>query len=308
MKQFNKRYKTSRAFLLFWTIFIGVGAVWGAACMFIAPDGSLLQMEQMLSYFEVLPFADVLFANYVFPGIALLLVNGVTNLIAAVLLIKNKRLGVELGAAFGVTLMLWITIQFVILPSNWLSTSYFIFGFLQAVTGAVCKVGYEQSMFSFNAEDYTHVGTDKTKVVVYFSRSGYTQKVAYQIADEQGADIVRITTTERTRGNLGFWWCGRFAMHRWGMPLSELPDLSAYEQVTLCFPVWAFGMCSPMIELCKQYNGKLKNVSYAYTHFMSSRLDYITDKADGYLGVKHTAARSFRSQLGTITEIKSRRH
>lgn len=133
MKQFNKRYKTSRAFLLFWTIFIGVGAVWGAVCMFIAPDGSLLQMEQMLPYFEVLPFANVLFANYVFPGIALLLVNGVTNLIAAVLLIKNKRLGVELGAAFGVTLMLWITIQFVILPSNWLCLAFVSLSFWELI-------------------------------------------------------------------------------------------------------------------------------------------------------------------------------
>ncbi len=304
--EFNRRYKISRIVLLFWTIFIGIGAVWGAACMLIAPDGSLLQMEQMLPYFEVLPFADVLFTNYVFSGIALLIVNGITNLIAAVLLLKNKRLGVELGAAFGVTLMLWIIIQFVIFPSNWLSVSYFIFGFLQAVTGAFCKVGYEQSQFKFDVNDYTHIGTDKSKVVVYFSRSGYTQKVAYQIADEQGADIVRITTTERTRGNLGFWWCGRFAMHRWGMSLSELPELDKYEQVMLCFPVWVFGMCSPMIELCKQYNGKLKNVSYAYTHFMSSRLDYIADKADEYLGVKHNEARSFRSQLGTIEEIKQR--
>lgn len=31
---FNKRYKRARAASLFWTLFIGVGAVFGAVCMF----------------------------------------------------------------------------------------------------------------------------------------------------------------------------------------------------------------------------------------------------------------------------------
>lgn len=48
-----------------------------------------LQMEFMLPYFEVLPFSEILFKNYTFSGICLLIVNGITNLIAAYLLIKK---------------------------------------------------------------------------------------------------------------------------------------------------------------------------------------------------------------------------
>ena len=91
----------------------------------------------MLPYFQKLPFADVLFRDYTFSGIALLIVNGLTNLTAAVLLLKKKKLGVILGGIFGVTLMLWICIQFYMFPMNALSTMYFIFGLCQAVTGFV---------------------------------------------------------------------------------------------------------------------------------------------------------------------------
>ena len=99
--------------------------------MLIKPDGSLLRMESMLPYFQVLPFADILFQDYTFPGISLIIVNGVSNLTAAVLILCKKRIGYALGTVFGFTLMLWIIIQFVIFPANVLSTLYFIFGVLQ---------------------------------------------------------------------------------------------------------------------------------------------------------------------------------
>ena len=63
-------------------------------------------MDSMLPYFQVLHFADILFQNYLFPGIALLIVNGLTNLVAALLLLRKKKIGVVLGGVFGVTLMM----------------------------------------------------------------------------------------------------------------------------------------------------------------------------------------------------------
>ena len=114
------RYKTARRLLIFWTIFIGIGALAGGACMLIRPDGAL-GMEGMLPYFQVLPFADGLFQDFLFSGIALIIVNGITNLTAAVLLLRNKRAGCVLGGVFGVTLMLWICIQFYMFPANFIS-------------------------------------------------------------------------------------------------------------------------------------------------------------------------------------------
>ena len=131
------RFEAARKWLIFWTLFIGIGAVAGGLGMIIDPSGRTLHMDAMLPYFQVLPFADLLFRDFLFSGFALLIVNGLTNLSAAVLLLKRKRTGVILGGIFGVTLMLWICIQFYMFPLNVMSTIYFVFGLCQAVTGRV---------------------------------------------------------------------------------------------------------------------------------------------------------------------------
>jgi hypothetical protein len=125
----RSRYETARRILVFWTLFIGIGAVGGAAMMLLDPSGKTMGMDGMLPYFQVLPFAEVVFQDLAFSGIALFIVNGLTNLAAAGLLLARKKAGVVLGGIFGVTLMLWICIQFYIFPPNFMSTIYFIFGF-----------------------------------------------------------------------------------------------------------------------------------------------------------------------------------
>lgn len=130
--QTKSRYQTARRILLFWTLFIGVGAAAGAAGMLLDPSGKAMGMDAMLPYFQVLPFADVLFRDLTFSGWALLIVNGLTNLTAASLLLAKKNAGITLGGLFGVTLMLWICIQFYMFPPNFMSTIYFMFGFAQA--------------------------------------------------------------------------------------------------------------------------------------------------------------------------------
>ena len=132
-----KKFEIARRWLIFWTLFIGVGAVAGGLSMILDPSGKTLHMDGMLPYFQVLPFAEVLFQDLLFSGVALLIVNGLTNLTAAVLLLKRKRLGVILGGVFGVTLMLWICIQFYMFELNFMSTAYFVFGLCQALTGYV---------------------------------------------------------------------------------------------------------------------------------------------------------------------------
>lgn len=114
-------------------------------------------MDGMLKYFSVLPFSDVLFQNYTFSGISLLIVNGITNLTAYLLLIKNKKIGVILGMIFGIILMLWITIQFIIFPMNILSTMFFIFGLLQFITGYITYVFY--TMFIYIIKKFLKIYT-----------------------------------------------------------------------------------------------------------------------------------------------------
>ncbi len=144
VEKIKTRSGTARKILIFWTLFIGIGAVVGGLSMIIDPSGKFLHMDGMLPYFKILPFSDVLFQNYLFSGIALLIVNGITNLTAAILLFKKKKIGVILGAFFGITLMLWICIQFYMFPFNFLSTIYFVFGLLQTATGYAALVLYRK--------------------------------------------------------------------------------------------------------------------------------------------------------------------
>ena len=301
----KSRFKKARAILIFWTLFIGLGAVLGAAAMLIDPSGKLMGMDAMLPYFKKLPFADVLFKDFVFSGIALLIVNGLTNLVAATLLFLKKKSGIVLGGVFGVTLMLWICIQFYMFPFNFMSTAYFIFGLCQALTGYAASVFYRQEHFKFDINDYPAVGTDGERLVVYFSRMGYVKKIAYETANKSGACVYEIKSTERTEGTLGFWWCGRYAMHRWGMPIEPINlDLTRYKSVTICSPVWVFSLAAPVREFCKQSAGKIKEVDYVLVHHMNMPFLNAADEADEILGVKREQVRSVRCRKGVYGKEK----
>ena len=264
------RLKIFRVFLLMWTIFIGLGALYGGTCMLIKPDGSLLRMESMLPYFSVLPFSDVLFQDYLFSGIMLIIVNGLTNIAATILILLKKRIGYILGTIFGLTLMLWIIIQFVIFPPNVLSTLYFIFGCLQLVCGYVALVSFNQETFKFNEENYQNINKASDTLVVYFSRKKFTKKIAYETANKEGAYIQELKTKERTEGTLGFWWCGRFGMHGWPMETYPLDvDIDKYKKVILVTPIWVFKMCAPMRDFVSKNQDILKNkeVKVIFNHF-----------------------------------------
>lgn len=285
------RYRPARRMLLFWTIFIGIGAVAGSSAMLIDPSGGLMGMDAMLPYFQKLPFAEKVFQDFVFSGISLLIVNGISNLTAAALLIANKRIGAVLGGVFGITLMLWICIQFYMFPLNFMSTAYFIFGFIQAITGYMTVVFYDQEHFTVSESDYPNIGSDPTKLVVYFSRMGYTKKRALEAADRTGAEIYEVRAAERTSGTLGFWWCGRYGMHRWAMPIEDIGvQLEKYDHVTVCSPVWVFNLCAPMREFCKKASGRIRSADYILVHHQKSLYANAADEMDRLLGLKDTPA------------------
>lgn len=285
------RYRPARRALLFWTVFIGIGAVAGASAMLIDPSGGLMGKDAMLPYFQKLPFAEIVFQDFVFSGISLLIVNGISNLTAAGLLIANKRIGAVLGGVFGITLMLWICIQFYMFPLNFMSTAYFIFGFIQAITGYMTVVFYDQEHFTVSESDYPNIGSDPTKLVVYFSRMGYTKKRALEAADRTGAEIYEVRAAERTSGTLGFWWCGRYGMHRWAMPIEDIGvQLEKYDHVTVCSPVWVFNLCAPMREFCKKASGRIRSADYILVHHQKSLYANAADEMDRLLGLKDTPA------------------
>ncbi|MDR1792706.1 MAG: hypothetical protein LBR36_04620 [Bacteroidales bacterium] len=119
--------------LIFWTLFIGIGALWGTFMMWYDPSGELFGLSAVLPYLQALPFADFFFKDFKWSGLALLLVNGISQLLAALLLIRRHKFAPVATLACGLLLIFWIIAQFVIFPLNILSIVYFIFGVTEFV-------------------------------------------------------------------------------------------------------------------------------------------------------------------------------
>ena len=295
----KSRFEPARRALIFWTLFIGIGAVAGSVGMLSDPTGRAMGMDTMLPYFQKLPLAELLYQDFVFPGIALLIVNGLTNLTAAGLLLARRRAGVLLGGLFGVTLMLWICIQFWIFPFNFMSTSYFIFGLLQAITGYMAWVFRQQEDFVVPEGDPARIGADPRRLVVYFSRMGYTKKLAMEEASRTGACLYEIQATERTEGTLGFWWCGRYGMHRWPMPIEPVSlDLSQFDHVSICSPIWVFHLAAPVRAFCQQARGQIREADYILVHHQKTPYWEAAREMDHLLGLQDSPAVSVCCRRG----------
>ena len=87
----------------------------------------------------------------------------------------------------------------------------------------------------------------KSTLVVYFSRTGYTRRVAEEIARAAGADCVEIHEHSSRKGFLGYWRSAREALR--GTAIEIKPgqlNPRDYALVVLGTPVWASNMSSPM--------------------------------------------------------------
>ena len=141
---------------------------------------------------------------------------------------------------------------------------------LQLVCGYAALVSYNQENFKFDEKEYRNISKNSKTLVVFFSRLKYTKKIAYIKADGEKAEIAELFTNERTQGTLGFWWCGRFAMHGWKMETLPLTvDLNKFDKVILVTPIWVFRMCPPMRDFIAKNRSilKTKNVEVVFNHF-----------------------------------------
>ena len=125
-------------FLKFLTLFIGIGAVMGAAMMWIDPSGQMWGMEPLLDMLRAkMPWPDVFFKNFIPSGFVLLFLNGFTQFVAAFLLFKKYPLAYWAVLACGIILMLWIVLEWWVWGFNFMSNIYFVFGLVEAVAAVV---------------------------------------------------------------------------------------------------------------------------------------------------------------------------
>jgi len=87
----------------------------------------------------------------------------------------------------------------------------------------------------------------KGTLIVYFSRTGYTRRVAEEIARATGADCEAIGERSRRNGFFGYWRSAHEALR--GTAIEVEPGAlnpRDYALVVLGTPVWASNVSSPM--------------------------------------------------------------
>jgi len=107
---------------------------------------------------------------------------------------------------------------------------------------------------------------DKKVLVVYYSKTGNTERVAKDVASALHADIEKLVDTKNRNGFWAFFASGRDAMKKRKTELGPLEkDPADYDLVVLGTPVWA-GNITPAIRTYLDTNrDKLKNTAYIVT-------------------------------------------
>jgi hypothetical protein len=103
-------------------------------------------------------------------------------------------------------------------------------------------------------------------LVVYYSRTGNTRRVAREIARQLGAEVEEIGSLDRRSGVLGYLrsaseaWSGRAAAIR--APQNEPRD---FDVVVLAAPVWLEAPASPMRAYLASVAPRIRNVAFVVT-------------------------------------------
>lgn len=105
-------------------VFVGIMAVPVGLMMVVEPNGSPLGIPNEW-------VADSTFGSFLVPGLFLLLVIGVGQLVAAALAVIRHPLAPWLMGALGVGLLIWIAIQVLIIPLSFLQPAIFVISLVQ---------------------------------------------------------------------------------------------------------------------------------------------------------------------------------
>ncbi|MEI6602491.1 MAG: hypothetical protein WCL54_03285 [Clostridia bacterium] len=88
-------------------------------------------------------------------------------------------------------------------------------------------------------------------VVLYFTRTGNTKRIAQKISDRAGAELVEITDGKNWKGIFGF-IKGGFYSSTWRTTeaiTSPIVDLSLFDKVVIVSPMWASNVAPAVFSL-----------------------------------------------------------
>jgi EamA domain-containing membrane protein RarD len=124
--------RLARGILLVVSILNGVAGLVCGVLFIAGPDGHLLQAGALLPVIQGLPLASVFFQDFVWIGVAMLLVLGVPNSIAAVMLLRKSENQYRATLVAAVLLILWCAFELVFML-NALAVGYFAIGLISVL-------------------------------------------------------------------------------------------------------------------------------------------------------------------------------
>ncbi|HUS78034.1 MAG TPA: hypothetical protein VM050_05170 [Patescibacteria group bacterium] len=103
-------------------------------------------------------------------------------------------------------------------------------------------------------------------LVVYFSRSGRTRKLAKEVAEKLSADLDEIREARGRSGPIG-WIKSGMESTRKALPklLPPVKDPAKYDLVVLGTPIWASNMSSPMRAYITEHRDAIKEAAFILT-------------------------------------------
>lgn len=132
---------------------------------------------------------------------------------------------------------------------------------------------------------------------VYFSRTGNTEKLMCDIAQELKCEVVKLDDGVDRSGLRGWLRSGMQAMSR-RLPPVKLPKttlpLGMYDLVIIGTPVWA-GRCSaPVRSFLIEYGEELRRTAYVITRNSDMRYEEVFEQMDLYVRSPHISAVTIR--------------
>lgn len=113
---------------------------------------------------------------------------------------------------------------------------------------------------------------DTRTLVVYYSRTGNTRRVARAIAAELHSDLEELADPMERQGTWGFWRCAFEAWFGRTVRLHALAhDPASYDLVIVGTPVWFGRPSSPVRTFLQRYREQLPRVAFFLTHGGSAR-------------------------------------
>jgi len=107
-------------------------------------------------------------------------------------------------------------------------------------------------------------------LIIYYSRTGITKKVAEQLAKELNADIEEIISIKDRKGAKGYLLCGKEAVKKISAEIKPIKkDPANYNLVLIGTPVWIGKMASPIRTYIMNNKSRIKNAAFFCTEYSS---------------------------------------